>query len=99
VNRLGQHGPAELERDVDASRRRAEAVGCTAVVIDGHDITQIDQALAAAPGAGRGAGRRAARRGAARTVKGDGFAEVEDKNGWHGRPLPAEMAEREVAAR
>ena len=34
----------------------------------------------------------------ARTVKGKGFAEVEDKNGWHGRPLPADMAERAVAA-
>jgi transketolase len=30
--------------DMDAYRRRAEAFGCTAVVIDGHDITQIDQA-------------------------------------------------------
>ncbi|MGH3199528.1 MAG: hypothetical protein ACRDNT_27210 [Streptosporangiaceae bacterium] len=31
----------------------------------------------------------------ARTVKGKGFAEVEDKNGW---PLPADMARRAVAA-
>jgi transketolase len=34
----------------------------------------------------------------ARTVKGKGFAEIEDKNGWHGRPLPADMAQRAVAA-
>jgi transketolase len=92
VNRLGQRGPTELEWDMDAYRRRAEAFGCTAVVIDGHDITQIDRALAAA---------RSAERPVvvlAKTVKGKGFAEVEDKNGWHGRPLPAEMADRAVAA-
>ena len=34
----------------------------------------------------------------ARTVKGKGFAEIEDKNGWHGRPLPADMAQRAIAA-
>ena len=33
----------------------------------------------------------------AQTVKGRGFAEVKDKNGWHGRPLPADMAQRAVA--
>ncbi|MGH3271310.1 MAG: transketolase, partial [Trebonia sp.] len=90
--RLGQRGPTELEWDTDAYRRRAEAFGCTAVVIDGHDITQIDQALAAARDAERPVVVLA------RTVKGKGFAEVEDKNGWHGRPLPAEMAQRAVAA-
>jgi transketolase len=34
----------------------------------------------------------------ARTVKGKGFPEIENKNGWHGRPLPADMAQRAVAA-
>ena len=92
VNRLGQRGPTELEWDMDAYRRRAEAFGCAAIVIDGHDIAQIDQALAAARDAARPAVILA------RTVKGKGFAEIEDKNGWHGRPLPAEMAERAVAA-
>ena len=92
VNRLGQRGPTELEWDMDAYRRRAEAFGCTAVVFDGHDIGQIDRALASA--------RDTARPTVvlARAVKGKGFAEVEDKNGWHGRPLPAEIPQREVAA-
>ena len=92
VNRLGQRGPTELEWDMGAYRRRAEAFGCTAVVIDGHDITQIDQALTTARDAGRPVVVLA------RTVKGKGFAEIEDKNGWHGRPLPAVMAQRAVAA-
>ena len=92
VNRLGQRGPTELEWDMAAYRRRAEAFGCAAVVIDGHDITQIDQALAAARDTARPVVVLA------RTVKGKGFAEIEDKNGWHGRPLPADMAQRAVAA-
>ena len=48
VNRLGQRGPTELEWDMGAYRRRAEAFGCPAVVIDGHDITQVNQALGVA---------------------------------------------------
>jgi transketolase len=92
VNRLGQRGPTELEWDMDAYRRRAEAFGCAAVVVDGHDIPQIDRAL----GVARDAGRPVVV--LARTVKGKGFAEIEDKNGWHGRPLPADMAQRAVAA-
>jgi transketolase len=32
----------------------------------------------------------------ARTRKGRGFSEIEDREGWHGRPLPAEMAERAI---
>ena len=53
VNRLGQRGPTELEWDMDAYPWRAEAFGCTAAVIDGHDIAQIDRALATARDAGR----------------------------------------------
>jgi transketolase len=90
VNRLGQRGPTELEWDMEAYRRRAEAFGCAAVVIHGHDITQIDQALAATRDAERPTVVLA------QTVKGKGFAEIEDKNGWHGRPLPADMAQRAV---
>ncbi len=33
----------------------------------------------------------------ARTVKGKGFSEVENAEGWHGKPFPEEMAERAVA--
>ena len=32
----------------------------------------------------------------ARTRKGRGFSEIEDREGWHGRALPAEMAERAI---
>jgi transketolase len=88
VNRLGQRGPTELGWDMDAYRCRAEAFGCAAAIIDGHDAAQIDAALAAARQAGQPTVVLA------KTVKGKGFTEIEDKNGWHGRPLPADMARR-----
>ncbi|HKF77309.1 MAG TPA: transketolase, partial [Candidatus Dormibacteraeota bacterium] len=92
VNRLGQRGVTELGWDLEAYRRRAEAFGGRAVVIDGHDVEQIDAALAEAR---RGGDRPTVV--IARTVKGKGFSEIEDREGWHGRALPADMAERAIA--
>ena len=33
----------------------------------------------------------------AKTIKGKGFSEVENKNGWHGKPFPQDMADRAIA--
>lgn len=91
VNRLGQRGPTELGWDTDAYARRVEAFGCRALVVDGHDLKAIDQALHTA------ADGRAPTVVVARTVKGEGVEEVADAEGWHGKPLPAALAERAVA--
>ena len=53
VNRLGQRGPTELGWDTDVYAKRAEAFGCHAIVIDGHDLGEIDKALARAAEAAR----------------------------------------------
>jgi transketolase len=90
VNRLGQRGPTELGWDVDAYAKRVEAFGCHAIPVDGHDIGDIDKALSRAADADRPTVILA------RTRKGRGFDEVEDREGWHGRTLPAEMAERAI---
>jgi transketolase len=93
VNRLGQRGPTELQWDLEAYVRRIEAFGCRAVPIDGHDLEAIDQAFDIA--------RAATDQPTvilARTIKGKGVPEVEDKEGWHGKPLPPDLAERAVAA-
>ena len=93
VNRLGQRGPTELQWNLDAYARRAEAFGARVLEIDGHDLAEIDQAFTtAADGAG---GQPTVV--LARTIKGRGFSEVEDKNGWHGKPFPEDMAERAIA--
>jgi transketolase len=92
VNRLGQRGPTELSWDLDAYSRRATAFGARVFAIDGHDVAAIDQAIAQA-------GDLTAEKPTvilARTLKGRGFSEVEDRENWHGKPLPPEMAERAV---
>jgi transketolase len=90
VNRLGQRGPTELGWDLDAYARRVESFGCHAVIIDGHDLEEIDKAFLGVADADRPTVILA------RTRKGRGFDEVEDREGWHGRPLPEEMAERAI---
>jgi transketolase len=92
INRLGQRGPTELSWDTDTYRKRAEAFGARVIVIDGHDVGQIDRAMREA----REDGHDRPTVILARTLKGRGFSEVEDKEGWHGKPLPPEMAERAV---
>jgi transketolase len=94
VNRLGQRGPTELGWDLDAYARRAEAFGARTLEIDGHDLGAIDHALATAEANTSGEQPTVI---LARTVKGKGFAEVEDRNGWHGKPFPADMADRAIA--
>ncbi len=92
INRLGQRGPTELSWDLDSYAARAAAFGARVFVIDGHDLAAIDQALAEA---GDLSGHQPSVI-VARTRKGRGFSEVEDREGWHGKPLPEHMAERAV---
>jgi transketolase len=94
VNRLGQSGPTELGWDLDAYAARAAAFGAGVLVIDGHDLAEIDGALAAAEGGIPGGQATVI---LAKTVKGRGFSEVENKEGWHGRPFPPDMADRAIA--
>jgi transketolase len=83
VNRLGQRGPTMYEWNLDAFADRARAFGWHAIEIDGHDIAAIDRALTEAQAT---TGRPTVV--IARTIKGKGVADVENKNGWHGKPLP-----------
>lgn len=91
VNRLGQRGPTELEWDTDAYAARIEAFGWDALVIDGHDLAQIDDALTRA----RDASRPTAI--VARTVKGQGVSFLADKPGWHGKTLDPEQTKQALA--
>jgi transketolase len=92
INRLGQRGPTELSWELDAYARRAEAFGARVLEVDGHDVADIDKALAHA-------GEPDANRPTvilAKTEKGRGFSEVQDRENWHGKPLPADMAQRAI---
>ena len=92
VNRLGQRGPTEYEWDLDVYRHRAEAFGCRPILIDGHDLVEIDEALESA----RSGGDRPTVV-IARTIKGKGFKEIENKDGWHGKALPPDLAAKAIA--
>jgi transketolase len=91
INRLGQRGPTELEWNTDAYAARVKAFGWDALVIDGHDLAQIDDAF----GRARSASRPTAI--VARTVKGKGVSFLEDKPGWHGKALDPEQAKQALA--
>ena len=93
VNRLGQRGETELGWDLEAYARRAEAFGARVSVIDGHDLGAIDHALTTAEDIDGSRPTVVL----AKTIKGKGFSEVEDRNGWHGKPFPADMADRAIA--
>lgn len=93
VNRLGQNGPTELQWEMEKYAKRIEAFGARALVIDGHDLAAIDVALAEAR-----SNPEQPTVVLARTIKAKGVLEIEDKNGWHGKALPQDMAERAIAA-
>jgi transketolase len=94
VNRLGQRGATDLGWDVDVYARRAEAFGARALVIDGHDLSAIDNALTTAADGLASAQPTVI---VAKTIKGKGFSEVENSPDWHGKPFPADMADRAIA--
>ncbi|GFG54881.1 transketolase [Mycolicibacterium agri] len=91
VNRLGQRGPTELGWDLATYTKRVEAFGARAITVDGHHLEDIDGALTAA--------RQTTQPTVilAKTIKGRGFSEVEDQEGWHGKAFPPETARRALA--
>jgi transketolase len=82
VNRLGQTRETMLGWDMDGYKARAEAFGWNAIVIDGHDLDEIDAAYSEAV---ETTGRPTVI--LARTKKGKGVKAVEDLPGKHGKPL------------
>src|ERR1700675_1151049 len=91
INRLGQRGETEFGWQLDIYRRRVEAFGCFPIVIDGHDVAAVDRAFGTALSS---TGKPTVI--IAKTVKGKGFSEIENKDGWHGKALPPDMAERAI---
>ena len=90
VNRLGQRGPTMLEWDLDAYAARARSFGWHPIEVDGHDVAAIDAAYAEAEGADRPAVV------IAKTEKGHGVSFLADREGWHGKALSPEEAEKAI---
>jgi transketolase len=82
VNRLGQRGETMHGWDLDSYANRAEAFGWHAIEIDGHDVEAIDRVY----------GEAVQTTGVptvvvAKTIKGKGVKDVENKDGFHGKAL------------
>uniref|UniRef100_A0A673XKM8 Transketolase n=1 Tax=Salmo trutta TaxID=8032 RepID=A0A673XKM8_SALTR len=85
INRLGQSDPAPLQHHVEKYQKRCEAFGWNAIIVDGHSVDELTKVLSQP--------RHQPTAIVAKTIKGKGIPAVEDKMGWHGKPLPKEMAE------
>src|SRR5487761_314776 len=92
INALGQSQPTMYRHDIEVYRRKFEAQGWAAEVIDGHDLAAVVGALDHAR----------ATRGRpfaiiARTDKGHGISFLSGKEGWHGKALSPEQLEKALA--
>ena len=91
VNGLGQSQATPFGHDTSVYARRFAAFGWRTETIDGHDMEEILEVLGAA---GLGEQPLAI---IANTIKGRGISFIEGKEGWHGKPLSKEDAERAIA--
>lgn len=83
VNRLGQSGPTMLEWQVREYQKRISSFGWETIVIDGHNLSEIAQAYSSAHSS-----KDKPVIIIAKTIKGKGIPFLENKNGFHGKPLP-----------
>lgn len=93
VNRLGQSQATMLGHDVDAHAARFAAFGWNAIVCDGHDVDDLLEAFDTAK-----ATTDKPTVLVAKTLKGKGYAAVENQNGFHGKPFSEEECEKALAA-
>jgi len=91
INRLGQSGPTMLQHRMEIFKKRWESFGWHAITVDGHDVSALLKAFAEAE---RTKGKPTII--LAETLKGKGVDGYEDKDGWHGKPLPKDEADRVV---
>lgn len=91
INRLGQSQPTTLQHRMDVYKRRWEAFGWQAIIVDGHNPSELLEAF-----------EQAKHTTAvptillAQTLKGKDFPEIEDKDGWHGKPLDKDTARKVI---
>jgi transketolase len=91
ANRLGQSEATAFGHNIGVYRDRFEAFGWRVEDIDGHDIEEIAEVLG---GVGLDDKPLAI---IAKTYKGAGVSFLQDKDGWHGKPLNKEEAVKAIA--
>ncbi len=91
ANRLGQSEATAFGHNIGVYRDRFKAFGWRVEDIDGHDIEEIAEVLG---GVGLDDKPLAI---IAKTYKGAGISFLQDKDGWHGKPLNKEEAAKAIA--
>ncbi len=91
ANRLGQSQETAFGHNIGVYRDRFEAFGWRVEDIDGHDLEEILEVLS---GVGLNDQPLAI---IAKTYKGAGISFLQDKEGWHGKPLNKDEAARAIA--
>jgi transketolase len=91
ANRLGQSQETAFGHHINIYRDRFESFGWRVEDIDGHDIEEILEVLS---GVGLNDQPLAI---IAKTYKGAGVSFLQDKEGWHGKPLNKEEEAKAIA--
>src|SRR5580698_4469573 len=91
ANRLGQSQETAFGHNIAVYRDRFESFGWRVEDIDGHDLEEILEVLS---GVGLNDQPLAI---IAKTYKGAGISFLQDKEGWHGKPLNKEEAAKAIA--
>lgn len=93
VNRLGQSQETMFGHHLSEEYvRRIESFGWSTVTVNGHSFPQILKAFAKVTKMKDGKPKMII----AKTYKGYGISMLQNKDGWHGKPLPKDLYERAV---
>jgi len=91
INKYGQSRATQLEHDLETYAARWQAFGWHTIQVDGHDV----QALVDAYDEARATKGRPTMI-LAKTFKGQGVESVAGKDGWHGKALAGEDADKAI---
>lgn len=91
INRLGQRGETMYGHDINAYKNRIDAFGWYCITVDGHDYENIRQTFEHIH---HEAPTDKPIMILAKTIKGKGVPELEDKEGWHGKVLTEDQAKK-----
>ena len=91
INRLGQSGETMYGHDIPHYKNKFEGFGWNVLETDGHNVKQLIEALNTAKESERPTMILA------RTYKGKGVSFLENKEGWHGKPIPEDKLEEALS--
>ncbi|KAL1505480.1 hypothetical protein ABEB36_005043 [Hypothenemus hampei] len=85
ANRLGQSEPTTVGHHLETYKQRLDSFGWNSLIVDGHNVEELVKAF---DNASATTGKPTAL--IAKTYKGRDFPDIEDREGWHGKPLGQE---------